>query len=318
MVTEEEEEEQSLELPKFISVDDHVVEPHGLWQDRLPSKYKQQGPACSVKRVRSCTARRDSRDSPFPTGRTLVGATSGTTRTPCCRCTPPSPRWAHWPPPATTALTYDDMLPGCFDQGHRLADMDAQPHRGEPLLPDGAPVLRPALPQSARHGAGPALRPGVQRLHDRGVVRRRGRRSPDPADPCPLVGRHTGCRRGAPMRRPGFACGGLLREPIGARTAEHPHREWEPFFAACAETNTVINMHIGSSSKQPQTSPGAPMIAMVALTSENSVHALVDWLLCGALAAVPVAQDRPEREPGRVDAVHPRATGQRLAQEQEL
>ena len=39
-----EEEEQSFELPRFISVDDHVVEPHGLWQDRLPSKYKAQGP----------------------------------------------------------------------------------------------------------------------------------------------------------------------------------------------------------------------------------------------------------------------------------
>jgi predicted TIM-barrel fold metal-dependent hydrolase len=62
---------------------------------------------------------------------------------------------------------------------------------------------------------------------------------------------------------------------------------WDPFFAACAETETVINMHIGSSSRQPQTSPGAPMISMVALTSENSVHALVDWLLCGALARYP-------------------------------
>ena len=39
-----EEDEQGFELPRFISVDDHVVEPHGLWQDRLPSKHKEQGP----------------------------------------------------------------------------------------------------------------------------------------------------------------------------------------------------------------------------------------------------------------------------------
>jgi predicted TIM-barrel fold metal-dependent hydrolase len=63
--------------------------------------------------------------------------------------------------------------------------------------------------------------------------------------------------------------------------------EWEPFFAACSETETVINMHIGSSSKWAMTSPGAPMIALVPLTTENSVHALVDWLLCGALARYP-------------------------------
>ena len=33
-----------LELPKFISVDDHVVEPSRLWQDRLPSQHLEQGP----------------------------------------------------------------------------------------------------------------------------------------------------------------------------------------------------------------------------------------------------------------------------------
>ena len=29
--------------------------------------------------------------------------------------------------------------------------------------------------------------------------------------------------------------------------------EWDPFFAACAETSTVVCMHIGSSSKMPAT-----------------------------------------------------------------
>src|SRR6201986_4736057 len=32
------------ELPKIISVDDHVVEPPQLWQDRLPAKMRAQGP----------------------------------------------------------------------------------------------------------------------------------------------------------------------------------------------------------------------------------------------------------------------------------
>ena len=31
-------------LPKIISVDDHVVEPPHVWQDRLPEKYKDAGP----------------------------------------------------------------------------------------------------------------------------------------------------------------------------------------------------------------------------------------------------------------------------------
>ena len=32
------------DLPKVISVDDHVVEPAHVWQDRLPSKMREQGP----------------------------------------------------------------------------------------------------------------------------------------------------------------------------------------------------------------------------------------------------------------------------------
>jgi hypothetical protein len=31
-------------LPKAISVDDHVVEPPHVWQDRLPSRMRAQGP----------------------------------------------------------------------------------------------------------------------------------------------------------------------------------------------------------------------------------------------------------------------------------
>src|SRR6202165_3423132 len=32
------------EFPKIISVDDHVVEPPGVWQDRLPRKHLETGP----------------------------------------------------------------------------------------------------------------------------------------------------------------------------------------------------------------------------------------------------------------------------------
>ena len=33
---------------------------------------------------------------------------------------------------------------------------------------------------------------------------------------------------------------------------------WDPLFAACEETGTVVNVHIGSSSTFPVTSPGRP------------------------------------------------------------
>ena len=34
----------SIEIPRIISVDDHVVEPPDLWTTRLPEKYRDRGP----------------------------------------------------------------------------------------------------------------------------------------------------------------------------------------------------------------------------------------------------------------------------------
>ena len=31
-------------FPKIVSVDDHVIEPANVWQDRLPAKYRDIGP----------------------------------------------------------------------------------------------------------------------------------------------------------------------------------------------------------------------------------------------------------------------------------
>ena len=58
---------------------------------------------------------------------------------------------------------------------------------------------------------------------------------------------------------------------------------WDPFFEACDETGTVVNLHIGSSSTFPLTSLDAPRAVSLALTYQGSSHALADWLTCGVL-----------------------------------
>src|SRR5947208_8142846 len=32
------------EIPRIVSVDDHVIEPPHVWQDRLPARMREQGP----------------------------------------------------------------------------------------------------------------------------------------------------------------------------------------------------------------------------------------------------------------------------------
>jgi predicted TIM-barrel fold metal-dependent hydrolase len=64
-------------------------------------------------------------------------------------------------------------------------------------------------------------------------------------------------------------------------------RHWDPFIAACEETDTVINMHIGSSGRVPRTSPDSPHMATLTLFFEQGCHALIDWIFSGALARFP-------------------------------
>jgi predicted TIM-barrel fold metal-dependent hydrolase len=53
---------------------------------------------------------------------------------------------------------------------------------------------------------------------------------------------------------------------------------WDPFFAACEETQTVINLHVGSAGETPTTSTDAPPGVVGALFSASSFTYAVDWL----------------------------------------
>jgi predicted TIM-barrel fold metal-dependent hydrolase len=62
---------------------------------------------------------------------------------------------------------------------------------------------------------------------------------------------------------------------------------WDPFIAACDETDTVINMHIGSGSKVTRTAPDCPAMVQTTLLFEWGMHAAIDWLVSGVLARYP-------------------------------
>jgi predicted TIM-barrel fold metal-dependent hydrolase len=74
---------------------------------------------------------------------------------------------------------------------------------------------------------------------------------------------------------------------LGMPSIHDSNHYWDPFFAACAETDTVINMHIGSSSKMPSTSADAPPAVGSTLTFANACYSLVDWLMSGVFIRHP-------------------------------
>lgn len=55
-------------------------------------------------------------------------------------------------------------------------------------------------------------------------------------------------------------------------------REWDPFFARCEETGTVINLHVGSASWTPVPSSDSPVESVGTLFSATTMIAAVEWL----------------------------------------
>ena len=166
-----------MDIPRIISVDDHVVEPPDLWTEPAAGEVSRTGPRASSATRRSSTSRaacsptrRASTDGelvrlvalrrprlPVPAScRPRSGSTSSTSR----------------------PTTFDEIRPGCWKQARPPRRHGRQPRRRVDLLPEhAAPLLRPDVPRARRQGARAPVRAGLQRLDDRRVVRRRRARA---------------------------------------------------------------------------------------------------------------------------------------------
>ena len=90
---------------------------------------------------------------------------------------------------------------------------------------------------------------------------------------------------------------------------------WDPFFAACSDTSTIVCMHIGSGSKMPSTSVDAPGAVGSALVNTHGRSIRSSTTSCRAVRALPEPEGDVQRGPGRVAAVHARPRRCRVGRE---
>jgi hypothetical protein len=62
---------------------------------------------------------------------------------------------------------------------------------------------------------------------------------------------------------------------------------WDPVFDACQETDTIICMHFGSSSKMPQVSPDAPPIVGSTIVFQTGMGSILEFVFSGVLQRFP-------------------------------
>jgi predicted TIM-barrel fold metal-dependent hydrolase len=280
------------EFPKIISVDDHVVEPASLWQDRLPQKYREAGPKVVLA---------PPGDVEFIGGKLTVGMGEPGS----------APDVAWWmyedlrrPLMRLDAavgydrdevdlrlVSYNEMRPGAFSVPERLADMDANWIESSLCFPTFPRFCGQTFLEAQDKDVALAC---VKAYNDWMVEEW----CADPSGrliPLIIVPLWDAVLAGVEVRRNAArgvraVCFSEIPPYLGLPSIHDPNNYWDPFFGACAETGTVINMHIGSSSKMPSTSADAPAAVGSTLTFANSAYSLVDWLMSGTFTRHPKLQ----------------------------
>lgn len=273
------------DFPKLVSVDDHIIEPPTLWQDRLPAKHLERGPRVVRQRGHMNFVGGVFSFEPDESGTeadwwfyedlqipmTKLEAAVGLDRDDV----------------TVTGTTYDTMRKGCWDREARLEDMDANGVEASLCFPSSFPRF---CGQRFMEAQDKELADLCVRAYNDWMVEDWCGQSGGRLLPLIIVQLWDAELAAAEVYRNAergvrAACFSEIPAFLGLPSIHTDY--WEPFFRACHETKTSIQMHIGSSSKMPSTSPDAPAAIGSTMTFTNAMMSMTDWLFSGWLAKYP-------------------------------
>jgi predicted TIM-barrel fold metal-dependent hydrolase len=250
----------------FISVDDHLIEPARLWQERVPEAMRDRAPRIVTEGSNEFWVYEDRQI--VTTGLNAVAGKS---------------REEFSPEP----ITYADMREGCYEPAARVTDMD----QGHVL----ASLLFPSFPrycgQVFHEAKDKDLALHCVRAWNDFILEELAGQFPGRFIPAMII----------PLWDPEAAAVEIERTAaLGAKSilfSENPTKlglpsihtdDWEPVWQACNDTGFVISMHVGSSSNLIRTSPDMPTLAFMAYSAAaNQAGTLLDWLFSGIFTRFP-------------------------------
>ena len=278
------------DLPLIISVDDHVVEPATVWSDRLPSKYADVGPRivrAPVKELSFIGGKFTAEPGdPSDPGELVDWWFYEDLRRPLTRLD--TAVGYDRDEVTLKGITYEDMRPGSFSVPERLADMDINGIEASLCFPTFPRFCGQTFMEANDKELALLC---VQAYNDWMVEEWCGSSGGRllPLTIVPLWDPQLAAdevRRNA-ARGVHAVCFSEIPPNLGLPSIHDANKHWYPFLDACNETKTTINMHIGSGSKMPSTSPDAPAAVGSTLTFANCCFSMVDWLMSGVFADFP-------------------------------
>tara|TARA_B100000929_G_scaffold116561_2_gene92428 strand:+ start:1531 stop:2589 length:1059 start_codon:yes stop_codon:yes gene_type:complete len=183
-------------------------------------------------------------------------------------------------------ITYEEMRPGCYDPGARVEDMAAN-HVDVSL---SFPTFPRFCGQTFWEASDRELALACVNAYNDFMVEEWCGDSDGALVPLIIIPLWDAELAAAEVRRNAergchAVCFSEIAPNLGLPSIHTGY--WDPFFAACAETQTVVCMHIGSSSKMPAASPDAPPAVAASLSFNNAIASLSDFLFSGVLVRFP-------------------------------
>ena len=273
-------------LPRIISVDDHIVEPAHLWETWLPARFRDRGPHVERRGIGE-----------------MEHIGGGTYRQTFDPDGPKADCWVYEDlvyinkrhvaavgfdrdDMTMSPITYDEMRPGCYEPAARIADNEANWVEASLCFPTFPRFCGQTFLEAKDRELAEAC---VVAYNDFMVEEWCGD-SGGRLLPLCLIPLWDAEKAAAEVRRNAArgvraVCFSEIPPHLGLPSIHSGY--WDPFFAACEETGTVVCMHIGSSSKMPATSADAPVAVAATLSFGNAMASLTDFLFSGVLVRFP-------------------------------
>jgi predicted TIM-barrel fold metal-dependent hydrolase len=240
-----------------ISADDHIVEPPDTFVGRLPARFAE--PRVVERKDGAQTWMLDGREIPNVGFNAVVGR--------------PVREYSFEP------TRFDEMRRGAWDIHARIADMDLNGVYASVNFPSFLPGFAGQRLQLGVTDADLA-RALVRAWNDWHIDSWAGP-YPDRIIPCQIPWLLDPVEGAAEIRRNaerGFKAVTFSEAPQKLGLPSLHTGYWDPMMHACAETGTVVNLHIGSSGTSPATADDAPSDTVGVLFFGYAMFAAVDWL----------------------------------------
>jgi predicted TIM-barrel fold metal-dependent hydrolase len=241
-----------------ISVDDHIVEPPDTFAGRLPAHLAERGPRVVERPDGSEVWVFDGEEIPNVGFNAVAGR--------------PVSEYSFEP------TRFDEMRRGAWDIHARIADMDLNGVYASVNFPSFLPGFAGQRLQLNRD---PELALATVRAWNDWHIEAWAGPYPDRIIPCQvpwMLDPELGAQEIRRNAERGFKAVTFSEAPqlLGLPSLHTGH--WDPMMRACAETGTVVNLHIGSSGTSPATAPDAPADTVGVLFFGYAMFAAIDWL----------------------------------------